>query len=98
MRHCEPSAHTGCGNPFSLTHKKLAPQGVLTYCATRSLPYHLYANGSELLVLTPLLTSARLSKTEFFDSLTPVSLVTPGCNFILLHNFRFPEAACPGQR
>ncbi len=38
--------------------KKLATQGILTYCATRTLPYHLYANECELLVLTAPLTSA----------------------------------------
>ena len=31
--------------------KKLAAQGILTYCANRTLPYHLYADESGLLVL-----------------------------------------------
>ena len=46
----------------------LAMQGILTYCTTRTLPYHLYADECELFVLTAPLTSVRLSK-EFFDSL-----------------------------
>ena len=45
--------------------KMLAAQGVLTYCANRTLPYHLYADGSGLLVLTAPLTSASLSKITF---------------------------------
>ena len=43
----------------------LATQGILTYCANRTLTYHLYADGSGLLVLTSLLTSASLSKQVF---------------------------------
>ena len=35
---------------YTPTFKKLATQDVLTYCTTRSLPYHLYADGSELFV------------------------------------------------
>ena len=50
-------------------HKKLAAQGFLTYCTTRTLPYHLYADECELLVLTALLTSGSLSKNKFFDRL-----------------------------
>ena len=38
--------------------KKPATQGILTYCANRTLPYQLYANESGLLVLAALLTSA----------------------------------------
>ena len=49
--------------------KKLAAQGFLTYCTTRSLPYHLYADGSELFVLMALVTSVSLSKNKFFDRL-----------------------------
>ncbi len=48
----------------------LAMQGILTYCATRTLTYHLYADACELLVLTAPLTSASLSKNEFSDRLT----------------------------
>ncbi len=40
-----------------------ATQGILTYCTNRTLPYHLYADESGLLVLAALLTSASLSKT-----------------------------------
>ena len=65
MRHCEPSAHTGCGNPFSLTHKKLATQGVLTYCANQRTTVPMYADAFGLLVLPALVTSASLSKTSF---------------------------------
>ena len=43
----------------------LAAQGILTYCATRPLPYHLYADEGALLVLPTLVTSASLSKTGF---------------------------------
>ena len=42
--------------------KKLATQGILTCCATRTLPYHLYADECELLALTASLTSVSLSK------------------------------------
>ena len=45
--------------------KKLAAQGILTYCATRPLPYHLYADEGALLVLPTLVTSVILSKTSF---------------------------------
>ena len=45
--------------------KKLAAQGFLTYCTTRSLPYHQYADGSELLVLAAPLTSVSLSPPVF---------------------------------
>jgi len=48
----------------------LAAQGNLTYCVNRTLTYHLYADGSGLLVLTSLLTSARGVKNKFFDRLT----------------------------
>jgi len=37
---------------------KLAPQGILTYCASRPLPYHLYADEGEMLVLTAPMVSA----------------------------------------
>ena len=53
---------------ISIFGKMLAAQGVLTYCATRPLPYHLYADECELLVLTALLTSARLSKISFLTA------------------------------
>ncbi len=43
----------------------LAAQGILTYCATRSLPYHLYADECALLVLAAPLTSGSLSKLVF---------------------------------
>jgi len=43
----------------------LAAQGILTYCATRPLPYHLYADEGALLVLPTFVTSASLSKTSF---------------------------------
>ena len=46
-----------------------AAQGILTYIANRTLPYHLYADESGLLVLVALLTSASLSKNKFFDRL-----------------------------
>ena len=49
----------GCGV------KKLAAQGILTYCTTRTLPYHLYADECELFVLTAPLTSVSLSKRGF---------------------------------
>ena len=63
--------------------QKLAKQGLLTYCTTRSLPYHLYADGSELFVLTALVTSASLSKNLFFDRLTK----TAG---LIARSFGFP--------
>ena len=44
----------------------------MTYIATPTLPYHLYADEWELLVLTASLTSASLSKNKFFDRLTEV--------------------------
>ena len=43
----------------------LAAQGILTYFATRTLPYHLYADACELLILSAPLTSASLSKKSF---------------------------------
>ena len=43
----------------------LAAQGVLTYCTNRTLPYHLYADGSGLLVLAAPLPSDSPSKTSF---------------------------------
>jgi len=43
----------------------LAAQGILTYCVTRPLPYHLYADESALLVLPTFVTSSSLSKTSF---------------------------------
>ena len=43
----------------------LAAQGILTYCTTRTLPYHPYADECELLVLPALLTSVSLSKISF---------------------------------
>ena len=49
--------------------KKACYARVLTYCATRPLPYHLYADECELLVLTALVTSDSLSKNKFFDRL-----------------------------
>jgi len=48
-----------------ILYKKLALQGILTYCATRPLPYHLYADEGALLVLPAPLTSVSLSKTSF---------------------------------
>ncbi len=45
-------------------------QGILTYCATPTLPYHLYADEWELLVLPAPLPSVRVSKKEFFDRLS----------------------------
>jgi len=57
----------GCGV------KKLAAQGILTYIAIRTLPYHLYADECGLLVLTAPLTSASLSKNKFFDRLKAAS-------------------------
>ncbi len=47
----------------------LATQGILTYCTTRTLTYHLYADACELLVLTAPLPSVSLSKNQFFDRL-----------------------------
>ena len=46
--------------------KKLATQDILTYCTTRTLPYHLYADGFELFVFGAPLTSASLSKKYIF--------------------------------
>lgn len=43
----------------------LAPQSILTYCTTRTLPYYLYADECELFVLPPPLTSARILKILF---------------------------------
>ena len=43
----------------------LAEQAILTYCTNRSLPYHLYADGSGLLVFVASLTSGSLSKKSF---------------------------------
>ena len=54
----------GCGV------KKLATQGILTYCTTRTLPYHLYADGFELLVFGASLTSGSLSKSFLTDCKT----------------------------
>ena len=45
--------------------KLLATQDILTYCTTRSLPYHLYADGSELFVFGASLTAAGMSKRDF---------------------------------
>ncbi len=39
----------------------LATQDILTYCANRTLTYHLYADESGLLVLETLVPSASLS-------------------------------------
>ncbi len=47
----------------------LATQDILTYCANRTLTYHLYAYESGLLVLETLVTSVSLSKNKFFDRL-----------------------------
>ncbi len=49
----------------------LATQDILTYCANRTLTYHLYADESGLLVLETLVTSVSLSKNKFFDRLRP---------------------------
>ena len=53
------------GGVILYVHKTLAAQGILTYCATRPLPYHLYADEGELLVFGAPLTSGSLSKKEF---------------------------------
>ena len=66
--------------------KKLAAQGFLTYCTTRSLPYHLYADGSELFVLVALVTSFSLSKNKFFDRLKATGTVA--CGFV----YRFAKS------
>ncbi len=50
--------------PHSLN--MLATQDILTYCASRTLTYHLYADESGLLVLETLVTSASLSKKQVF--------------------------------
>ena len=68
--------HT-CHKPKKV--KNLAAQDILTYCTTRILPYHLYADGFELFVLTALLTSGSLSKKWFFDKLKKKDL--PGKSF-----------------
>ena len=47
----------------------LAAQGILTYCANRTLTYHLYADGSGLLVLAASLTSVRLAKYFLSDEI-----------------------------
>ena len=47
--------------------KRLASQGVLTYCANRTLPYPMYADGFGLLVFGALVTSVSFVKKEFFD-------------------------------
>ena len=44
--------------------KKLAVQGVLTYCTTRTLPYHLYADECELLVFGASLPSVGFIKNR----------------------------------
>jgi len=54
--------------------KALAVQGVLTYCTTRLLPYHLYADGVELFVFGAPLTSGSLPKNKLFDRLRPLFL------------------------
>ena len=51
--------------------KKLAFQGVLTYCTTRTLPYHLYADECELLVFGVSLTSVGLSGYQKFNIKSP---------------------------
>ena len=43
----------------------LAAQGILTYCTTDPLPYHLYADECQLFVLPAFVTSVRLSKMCF---------------------------------
>jgi len=48
-----------------VVEKVLATQGILTYCATPTLPYHLYADEWESLVLTAFVTSASLPKNFF---------------------------------
>ena len=55
----------GCGVGCDSIRKMLALQGILTYCAIRPLPYHLYADEGGLLVLSAPLTSASLSKISF---------------------------------
>jgi len=52
-----------------VVEKVLATQGILTYCTTPTLPYHLYADEWELLVLTAFVTSATGDKNKFFDRL-----------------------------
>ena len=47
------------------TCKALATQDILTYFTTRTLPYHLYADGFELFVFGASLTSVSLSKKSF---------------------------------
>jgi len=49
--------------------KKLAAARHLTYFRKRSLPYHLYADEIVFFVFAAPLTSVRLSKNLFFDSL-----------------------------
>ena len=46
----------------------LAAQGILTYFPTRTLPYHLYADACELLVLSAPLTSVSRSKKNFLTN------------------------------
>ena len=71
----------GCGV------KQLATQGILTYCTTRSLPYHLYADGSELFVLMALVTSVSLSKKIFLTDCKTGTDDRPG--FYILNLFLF---------
>ena len=71
----------GCGV------KKLATQGILTYCTTRTLPYHLYADECELLVLTAPLTSVSLSKKIFLTDCKTGTDDRPG--FYILNLFLF---------
>jgi len=61
----------------------LAAQGILTYCVTRPLPYHLYADEGALLVLPTFVTSASLSKTGFLtDCKTRHAKCVPGFCYI----------------
>ena len=50
---------------WAAIEKALAWQGILTYCANRTLPYSMYADGSGLLVFAPFSTSGSLSKKLF---------------------------------
>ena len=54
---------------LTFSHKKLAAQGVLTYCANRMTTVPLYAYAFGLLVFGAPLTSVSLSKNKFFDRL-----------------------------
>jgi len=50
---------------IDIIYKTLAMQDILTYCTNGQTSVPLYADADRLLVLTPLLTSACMSKTYF---------------------------------